>query len=233
MLLLWKDTSFAKKLGGIFVDEAHCIDEWGDKFQEEYQALKKLRTYSDLKFPWSHALQQCQLQHSTLFLSTIIKCLLAPPICKKRPTVVNKHKHRYYECTLNGGADEVGTRTTPRVIFGGTEGVRYRSADLGKHTYVVYVFFLPPHPDTGLGTPPDTLDVHVYCHNSYHSTNNHITVPKVESTVVCSTAESEPRSELRGEIEVPSPNLVNRVGPPNPFTLRTFTRLVKESFKNV
>ncbi|KAF8578400.1 hypothetical protein K439DRAFT_1263363, partial [Ramaria rubella] len=42
---------FAKKLRGIFVDEAHCIDEWGDKFQEEYQALKKLRTYSGFEVP--------------------------------------------------------------------------------------------------------------------------------------------------------------------------------------
>jgi superfamily II DNA helicase RecQ len=36
---LWKDANFRKRLQAIVVDEAHCIDEWGEEFRPQYREL--------------------------------------------------------------------------------------------------------------------------------------------------------------------------------------------------
>jgi len=42
---LWKDSRFRKRLTAVIVDEAHCIDEWGDDtFRPLYRKLNTLRT---------------------------------------------------------------------------------------------------------------------------------------------------------------------------------------------
>jgi len=46
---LWKDTHFCNCLGAVFVDETHCIDEWGESFWEEYRLLKQLHLYAGFK----------------------------------------------------------------------------------------------------------------------------------------------------------------------------------------
>jgi superfamily II DNA helicase RecQ len=42
---IWKDSSFRSRVKAVIVDEAHCIEEWGDGFREHYKNLAKLRDY--------------------------------------------------------------------------------------------------------------------------------------------------------------------------------------------
>ena len=49
---LWKDSHFRNCLTAIIVDEAHCIDEWGDDaFHPHYRKLNTLRNYMGYKIP--------------------------------------------------------------------------------------------------------------------------------------------------------------------------------------
>jgi len=44
---LWKDSRFRNRLTAIIIDEAHCIDEWGDdNFRPLYRKLNTLRNYT-------------------------------------------------------------------------------------------------------------------------------------------------------------------------------------------
>jgi superfamily II DNA helicase RecQ len=42
---IWKDSAFRARVKAVIVDEAHCIEEWGDEFREQYKNLSKLRDY--------------------------------------------------------------------------------------------------------------------------------------------------------------------------------------------
>ncbi|KAF8816642.1 P-loop containing nucleoside triphosphate hydrolase protein [Phlegmacium glaucopus] len=49
---LWKDSHFRKRLTAVVVDEAHCIDEWGDDdFRPLYRKLNTLRNYTGYEIP--------------------------------------------------------------------------------------------------------------------------------------------------------------------------------------
>jgi superfamily II DNA helicase RecQ len=50
---LWKDASFHKRLQAIVIDEVHCIDEWGEEFQPQYQELSRLRHYTGQDIPFA------------------------------------------------------------------------------------------------------------------------------------------------------------------------------------
>ena len=49
---LWKDSNFRKRLTAVIVDEAHCIDEWGDDdFRPVYRKINTLRNYTGYEIP--------------------------------------------------------------------------------------------------------------------------------------------------------------------------------------
>ena len=49
---LWKGSNFRKRLTAVIVDEAHCIDEWGDdNFRPLYRKLNTLRNYTGYEIP--------------------------------------------------------------------------------------------------------------------------------------------------------------------------------------
>ena len=41
---LIQSPTYTKRIGGIVIDEAHCISQWGDKFRPEYANLISLRS---------------------------------------------------------------------------------------------------------------------------------------------------------------------------------------------
>ncbi|KAG9015669.1 hypothetical protein FRB90_004557 [Tulasnella sp. 427] len=48
---LWSSRKFAERVAGLFVDEAHCVHEWGDEFRLVYQELASLRVYAGYDVP--------------------------------------------------------------------------------------------------------------------------------------------------------------------------------------
>ena len=60
---LWKDSHFRKCLTAVVIDEAHCIDEWGDDTLYIANSTPSKITQA-MKFLWFHALLLHELQHS-------------------------------------------------------------------------------------------------------------------------------------------------------------------------
>jgi len=56
---LWKDANFQKRLQAIVVDEAHCIDEWGEEFRPQYRELSRLRHYTGQDVPFVACTATC------------------------------------------------------------------------------------------------------------------------------------------------------------------------------
>jgi superfamily II DNA helicase RecQ len=56
---LWKDANFRKRLQAIVVDEAHCIDEWGEEFRPQYRELSQLRHYTGQDVPFVSCTATC------------------------------------------------------------------------------------------------------------------------------------------------------------------------------
>lgn len=48
---LLTNKKFAKRLGAVFVDEVHCVHEWGEGFRPMYQQLDTLRVYTGYEIP--------------------------------------------------------------------------------------------------------------------------------------------------------------------------------------
>jgi len=49
---LWKESQLRNRLTAVVVDEAHCIDEWGDDdFRRLYRKLNTLRNYTGYEIP--------------------------------------------------------------------------------------------------------------------------------------------------------------------------------------
>ncbi|THU94443.1 hypothetical protein K435DRAFT_966836 [Dendrothele bispora CBS 962.96] len=50
---VWKGTQIHRRLGAVSVDEAHCIDEWGeDDFQPQYCQLSTIRPLCGYDVPF-------------------------------------------------------------------------------------------------------------------------------------------------------------------------------------
>lgn len=56
---LWKDSSFRTRLQALVIDEAHCIDEWGEEFRPLYRELSNLRTYTGQEVPFVACTATC------------------------------------------------------------------------------------------------------------------------------------------------------------------------------
>jgi superfamily II DNA helicase RecQ len=49
---LWTNTRFRAWVQALIVDEAHCIDEWGEEFRPKYHELEKLRSFTGQEIPF-------------------------------------------------------------------------------------------------------------------------------------------------------------------------------------
>ncbi|KAF8184132.1 P-loop containing nucleoside triphosphate hydrolase protein [Mycena galopus ATCC 62051] len=49
---LWMDARFRSRVNTLIVDEAHCIDEWGEEFRPMYRQLHRLRSYTGQEVPF-------------------------------------------------------------------------------------------------------------------------------------------------------------------------------------
>lgn len=57
---IWRDSVFRSRLQAVIVDEAHCVEEWGDvSFRGEYRELKTLRHYTGQEKPFLACTATC------------------------------------------------------------------------------------------------------------------------------------------------------------------------------
>ncbi|KAI0317120.1 P-loop containing nucleoside triphosphate hydrolase protein, partial [Amylostereum chailletii] len=59
---LWKERSFRSHIQALIVDEAHCIEEWGDEFREKYSELGKLRHFIGHEIPFVACTATCSTE---------------------------------------------------------------------------------------------------------------------------------------------------------------------------
>ncbi|KAE9397171.1 hypothetical protein BT96DRAFT_823622 [Gymnopus androsaceus JB14] len=69
---LFKDGKFRHWLKAVIVDEAHCIDEWGDDdFCPLYRQLNQLRPFTGQEVPFLACTATCQTQTFNLLWDTL------------------------------------------------------------------------------------------------------------------------------------------------------------------
>ncbi|KAJ7728443.1 P-loop containing nucleoside triphosphate hydrolase protein [Mycena maculata] len=56
---LWMDLKFRRRVNALIVDEAHCIDEWGEEFRPKYRELHRLRNFTGLEVPFVACTATC------------------------------------------------------------------------------------------------------------------------------------------------------------------------------
>jgi superfamily II DNA helicase RecQ len=56
---LWMDVKFRKRVNALIVDEAHCIDEWGEEFWPMYRQLHRLRSFTGQEVPFVACTATC------------------------------------------------------------------------------------------------------------------------------------------------------------------------------
>ncbi|KAI0691454.1 P-loop containing nucleoside triphosphate hydrolase protein, partial [Cerioporus squamosus] len=57
---IWRDHTFQDRLGAVVIDEAHCVEEWGDtSFRGEYRELDVLRHYTGQEKPFLACTATC------------------------------------------------------------------------------------------------------------------------------------------------------------------------------
>ncbi|KAE9383949.1 P-loop containing nucleoside triphosphate hydrolase protein, partial [Gymnopus androsaceus JB14] len=69
---LWKDSKFRSRLAAVFIDEAHCIDDWGeDDFRPLYRQLDSLRGYTGMEVPFVACTATCKTSTFDLLWKTL------------------------------------------------------------------------------------------------------------------------------------------------------------------
>lgn len=69
---LWTDIKFRGRVTAVIVDEAHCIEEWGDDdFRPQYRKLEELRCYTGLEVPFVACTATCTTSTFELLWSTL------------------------------------------------------------------------------------------------------------------------------------------------------------------
>jgi len=69
---LWQDSRFRKRLTAVIVDEAHCIDDWGDEsFRPAYRELHVLRAFTGMDVPFLACTATCRTKTFDLIWSTL------------------------------------------------------------------------------------------------------------------------------------------------------------------
>jgi superfamily II DNA helicase RecQ len=56
---LWTDVKFRTRVQALIVDEAHCIDEWGEEFRPMYKQLHRLRNFTGQEVPFVACTATC------------------------------------------------------------------------------------------------------------------------------------------------------------------------------
>ncbi|KAJ6605990.1 hypothetical protein DFH09DRAFT_896944, partial [Mycena vulgaris] len=56
---LWTDAKFRARVNTLIVDEAHCIDEWGEEFRPVYRQLHRLRSFTGQEVPFVACTATC------------------------------------------------------------------------------------------------------------------------------------------------------------------------------
>jgi superfamily II DNA helicase RecQ len=56
---LWTDVTFRRRVQALIVDEAHCIDEWGEEFRPMYKQLHRLRNFTGQEVPFVACTATC------------------------------------------------------------------------------------------------------------------------------------------------------------------------------
>jgi superfamily II DNA helicase RecQ len=69
---LLKDPSVLKQILAFIIDEAHCITQWGDKFQDVYASIGTLHAFVPARVPFLVTLATLTPQD----LTAIWKCVL-------------------------------------------------------------------------------------------------------------------------------------------------------------
>jgi superfamily II DNA helicase RecQ len=56
---LWIDGKFRARVNALIVEEAHCIDEWGEEFRPLYRQLHRLRSFTGQEVPFVACTATC------------------------------------------------------------------------------------------------------------------------------------------------------------------------------
>ncbi|KAJ7112390.1 P-loop containing nucleoside triphosphate hydrolase protein, partial [Mycena crocata] len=56
---LWMDSKFRARVNALIIDEAHCIDEWGEEFRPLYRQLHRLRSFTGQEVPFVACTATC------------------------------------------------------------------------------------------------------------------------------------------------------------------------------
>ncbi|KAJ7690513.1 P-loop containing nucleoside triphosphate hydrolase protein, partial [Mycena rosella] len=56
---LWMDAKFRARVNALIVNEAHCIDEWGEEFRPLYRQLHRLRSFTGQEVPFVACTATC------------------------------------------------------------------------------------------------------------------------------------------------------------------------------
>lgn len=58
---LWTDATFRRRVQALIVDEAHCIEEWGEEFRPLYRELHRLRNFTGQEIPFVACTATCSM----------------------------------------------------------------------------------------------------------------------------------------------------------------------------
>ncbi|KAJ7722837.1 P-loop containing nucleoside triphosphate hydrolase protein [Mycena metata] len=68
---LWTNARFRGRVQALIVDEAHCIDEWGEEFRPMYRQLHRLRSFTGQEVPFVACTATCATRTFDLIWSTL------------------------------------------------------------------------------------------------------------------------------------------------------------------
>ncbi|KAI0061126.1 P-loop containing nucleoside triphosphate hydrolase protein [Artomyces pyxidatus] len=68
---LWQSAAFRSRIQALIVDEAHCIEEWGDGFREQYAEIGKLRNYAGHEIPFVACTATCSTETFSVIWSSM------------------------------------------------------------------------------------------------------------------------------------------------------------------
>jgi superfamily II DNA helicase RecQ len=68
---LWMAPKFRARVNALIVDEAHCIDEWGEEFRPMYRQLHRLRSFTGQEVPFVACTATCATSTFNIIWSSL------------------------------------------------------------------------------------------------------------------------------------------------------------------
>lgn len=68
---LWMNGRFRARVNALIVDEAHCIDEWGEEFRPMYRQLHRLRSFTGQEVPFVACTATCTTSTFNIIWSSL------------------------------------------------------------------------------------------------------------------------------------------------------------------